>query len=91
MSRLATAAMLTDGRLSPSPFFPSSLDSAGAITYFYYTPRKASECGWTRTPTGIAASSCLLTLPCRGQADGGTDAQPGNAVACAAAYKSPCW
>eukprot|EP00959_Pyramimonas_sp_CCMP1952_P455044 9470925-Pyramimonas_sp.AAC.1 len=49
------------------------------------------ECGWTRKPTGTAAFDRLSTSPCHGQAVGGAHAQPGKAVACAAAYKSPCW
>eukprot|EP00959_Pyramimonas_sp_CCMP1952_P397320 8324905-Pyramimonas_sp.AAC.1 len=81
-----------DGRPTElAPVFPSLLDSADTITYFYDSPRKASESGWNRTPTGIAASKCLSALPCHGQAVGQSDEQPGKAEACAAAYMSPCW
>eukprot|EP00959_Pyramimonas_sp_CCMP1952_P223012 4662333-Pyramimonas_sp.AAC.1 len=69
-----------DGRPTElAPVSPSSLDSADAITYFYYSPRKASESGLNRTPTGNAASKCLSTLPCHDQAVGQTDEQPGKA------------
>ena len=81
-----------DGRpAEPVSSFPSSLDSVDAATYFYYSPQKTRECGWNRTPTGIAASDCLSTSPCRGQAAGRANAQPGQAEVCAAAYKSPCY
>ena len=31
----------------------STLDSADIVTYFYYSPQAASECGWHRAPTGV--------------------------------------
>eukprot|EP00959_Pyramimonas_sp_CCMP1952_P460080 9479274-Pyramimonas_sp.AAC.1 len=47
----------------------------------------ASEYGWNRTPTCIAAPKSLSVLPDHGQAVGPFDEQPGKAEACAAAYR----
>ena len=65
--------------------FPISLDSVPAIIYFYYSPRKVSECGWIRTPTSIAPFSCPKSSPRHGLADGDAKSQPGIAEVCAAA------
>eukprot|EP00959_Pyramimonas_sp_CCMP1952_P426858 8940194-Pyramimonas_sp.AAC.1 len=64
--------------------FPSAMDSMDAVTYFYYPPQTASECGWDKTPTGVISRITSSSVPSRGTVVGCTKSHRGIAGGCAA-------
>ena len=58
--------------------FPTDVDSVDTLTYFYYSPQQAHECGWQRTPTGIRTFSSPSSLYHRDSVEVSTSKEGGG-------------
>eukprot|EP00959_Pyramimonas_sp_CCMP1952_P221960 4640440-Pyramimonas_sp.AAC.1 len=71
--------------------FPSAIDSMGLVTYFYYSPQTARECGWDKTPTGVMSPVNYSSAPNHDTVVGCAKSHRGIAGGCAATFANPSW
>eukprot|EP00959_Pyramimonas_sp_CCMP1952_P341784 7159896-Pyramimonas_sp.AAC.1 len=61
------------------------------VTYFYYSPQTALECGWNKTPTGVMSLVNPPFVANHGTVVGCTKSHHGIARGCAAKFGNHYW